>query len=182
MNDHHEGYINNRVLKLQVGFLINETGGYSRDTEFDIPSRLRIADDLTVDYLRGTLHLSRTSRGILVQGELASRRHAECGRCLDEVTVELETPIEELYVYPPEPDAEFTVADDGILDLAPLLREEMLLGMPINVLCKPDCAGLCPNCGQNLNDGPCDCGQDDIDPRFAALKALKDDLNNRSKQ
>ncbi len=174
MNDTHNGYVNNRVLKLQVGFLLSEGVGQSRETEFDVP-RLRVADDLTLDYLRGTLRLSRTSRGILVQGTLDTAIEGECSRCLDHASVQLEVPIEELYVYPPRPEADFTVADDGILDLTPLLREEIILDTPMGVLCRPDCAGLCPTCGKNLNEGPCDCDRDEIDPRLAALKALKDD-------
>ncbi len=175
MSETHQGYVNNRVLKLQVGFLLNEGVGQSRDIEFDVP-RLRIADDLMLDYLRGMLHLSRTSRGILVQGTINTTARGECVRCLEPASVDLEVPVEELYVYPPEPGAEFTVADDGILDLALLLREEIILDTPMGVLCKPDCAGLCPTCGKNLNEGPCDCEGEDIDPRLAALKRLKDEL------
>jgi uncharacterized protein len=69
------------------------------------------------------------------------------------------------------------VADDGILDVAPLVRQEVILATPIGVLCRPDCAGLCPTCGRNLNDGPCDCDHDAIDPRLAALKQLKSRLS-----
>ncbi|HVO42849.1 MAG TPA: DUF177 domain-containing protein [Aggregatilineales bacterium] len=165
-------YVSNRVLKIQVGFLLSEGVGKSVDMEFDVPS-LRLDADLTLSILRGSLHLSRTSYGILVQGELRTTRQTECRRCLDEVEFPVRLSIEELFVSPPKPDAEFTVADDGILDLTPLLRQEVILAMPLGVLCKPDCAGLCPTCGTNLNDGPCDCTQDTIDPRFAALKALK---------
>jgi uncharacterized protein len=176
--DTHKGYISNRVLKIQVGFLLSDTAGKSRDTEFDVPT-LRVSDDLTLDFLRGKLHLSRTSRGILVQGTLHSQIGGECVRCLNEATVPLDVHIEELFVYPPEPDAEFTVSDDGILDLAPLIREETILDMPIGILCRPECAGLCPTCGKNLNDGPCDCEREDIDPRLSALKALKESMQKK---
>jgi len=171
VTDHH--YVNNRVLKMQVGFLLNEGVGQSRDVEFDVPT-LKVSDDLTLDHLRGTLHLTRNSRGILVQGTLDASLQGECGRCLTPTAVDLEVPIEELFVYPPRPEAEFNLGEDGILDLAPLLREEIIIDTPIGILCKPDCAGLCPNCGKNLNEGPCGCERDEIDPRFAALKALKD--------
>jgi uncharacterized protein len=172
------GFINNRILKIQVGFLLSEGAGQSRDFEFDVPQALRVADDMMLDYLHGTLHLSRTSRGILVQGTLDTRFDSECARCLDNTLVSLQVPIEELFVYPSEPDAELVVPEDGNLDLAPLLREEIITNTPIGILCKSDCAGLCPNCGQNLNDGPCGCESEDIDPRLAALKALKDHLKD----
>ena len=90
--DTHKGYISNRVLKIQVGFLLSDTAGKSRDTEFDVPT-LRVSDDLTLDFLRGKLHLSRTSRGILVQGTLHSQIGGECVRCLNEATVPLDVDI-----------------------------------------------------------------------------------------
>ena len=174
MSDIHTGYINNRILKLQVGFLLSEGSvGQSRDVEFDVP-HLRVAEDLTLDFLRGKLHLSRSSRGILVQGTLETQINSECKRCLEDTSVELTVPVEELFVYPPEPGELSTLTDDGILDLTPLLREEIILNTPIGNLCKPDCAGLCLTCGKNLNDGPCDCEAEDINPHFAMLKSLKD--------
>ena len=175
VNDTRNGYVSNRVLKIQVGFLLNEGVGQSRDTEFDVPW-MRVSNDLMLNYLRGVLHLSRTSRGILVQGTLKTSLQGECARCLSDMSVNLDIPIEELFVYPPEAYAEFTLTDDGILDLAPLLREEIILDTPIGVLCKPDCAGLCPVCGGNLNQTLCECEREDVDPRFAALKRLKDEV------
>jgi len=64
------------------------------------------------------------------------------------------------------------VGEDGMIDLAPLVRELSLLSVPIKVLCRPDCQGLCQECGANLNLGECGCATDDIDPRFAVLEAL----------
>ncbi len=176
MTETQNGYVSNRILKIQVGFLLNEGPGQSRDYEFDVPSTLRVAEDLTLDYLFGSLHLSRTSRGILVQGTLDTRIDTECTRCLEKTAVEIKVPIEELFVNPPEPGEEWNLGEDGILDLVPLVREEIILDTPIGALCRPDCAGICPTCGKNLNDGPCGCEPDNIDPRFSALKKLKDDL------
>jgi hypothetical protein len=77
VKDRHSGYVNSRVLKFQVGFLLADGGGHSRDSELDIPT-LRVADDMYLDYLRGNLRFSRTSRGILVQGTLHTSVLAEC--------------------------------------------------------------------------------------------------------
>jgi uncharacterized protein len=170
----HTHYVNNRILKINVGFLLSESVGQSRDTELDVPDPLKVADDLTIDGLRGVIHLSRNSRGILVQGQLATEFPSECARCLDETSVPVDLDLEELYVYPAEPGAAFVVTDDGNLDLAPLIREEAIVSVPQTALCRPDCAGLCPTCGANLNEGPCDCNKDPIDPRFAALQKLLD--------
>ena len=177
MTEIHTAFINNRILKLQVGFLLSEGAGQSRDIEFDVPQALRLADDLMLDYLHGTLHLSRSSRGILVQGALETSMQGQCGRCLSSAAIHIDVALEELFVYPPELGVEeSTVAEDGILDVAPLLREEIFLLTPIGVLCRPDCAGLCPNCGSNLNEGACGCLPEAVDPRFVMLQALKDDL------
>lgn len=176
MSEPAHGYVGPRVLRFQIGFLLAEGKGHSSDTTLDIP-RLRVAEDLTLDYLRGVLRFSRTSRGILVQGTLETQVPAQCARCLDDVPIRLTIPLEEMFVYPAEPDAEFNVPETGILDLAPLLREEIILQIPIGTLCRPDCAGLCPTCGKNLNLGPCNCAHDDVDPRLAALRALKERLS-----
>jgi uncharacterized protein len=169
----HQGYVNRRVLKLNVGFLLSEGVGYQRVIDLDIP-RIQVADDLELDYLQGELRLSRNSRGLLIQGMLETSIVGECARCLTPTLIPVELKLEELFSYPPDPDADYSVDDTGILDLAPLLREEAILAIPMGVLCRPDCAGLCPQCGQNWNEGSCDCEQDDIDPRFSVLR---DQLN-----
>ncbi|HCC02150.1 MAG TPA: nucleic acid-binding protein [Ruminococcaceae bacterium] len=64
--------------------------------------------------------------------------------------------------------------EDGSLDVDNLLREDILLALPTKFLCKEDCKGLCPICGKNLNEGPCDCKQHQIDPRLEVLKQLID--------
>ncbi|MCS6870375.1 MAG: DUF177 domain-containing protein [Anaerolineae bacterium] len=176
MNTSSNGYVPPRVLKFQLGFLLEGTRGQISETELDIP-RLRVAEDVTVDFLRGQLRFSRTSRGILVQGVLRTAICLECSRCLTETSVALEIQLEELYLAQPSPHAEFTIGEDGILDLSPLLRQEIILETPIVALCKPDCLGLCSECGQNLNEGTCSCRAEAIDPRLAALKALRDKLS-----
>ena len=101
----------------------------------------------------------------------------ECVRCLDEANIEIHIGLDELYYYPPHiaPAGENWVGEDGMIDLAPLVRELSLLSLPIKVLCRPDCQGLCQECGANLNHGECGCAPDDIDPRFAILAALLKD-------
>ncbi|MCH4239980.1 MAG: DUF177 domain-containing protein [Oscillospiraceae bacterium] len=64
--------------------------------------------------------------------------------------------------------------DDGSLDVDKLLQEDILLELPTKFLCKPDCKGICPICGKNLNEGPCGCSQHQIDPRLEVLKQLID--------
>ncbi len=167
-------FVNPRVLKINVGFILAESAGYQRMMELDLP-RVRIGGDLELDYVRGALRLSRNSRGVLVQGTLGTALVGECARCLEATQVPVSIELEELFTYPPSPDAPYAVEETGNLDLGPLLREEVILAVPMTILCRPDCAGLCPQCGQNWNEGPCDCPQETIDPRLASLRSLLDD-------
>ena len=172
VNHPHNGFVSNRVLKFNVGFLLSASIGTSRDMTFDVPA-LAVSEDLKLAFLRGTVRVSRTKEGILVQGKLETAAESECRRCLTEVSVPVELTVEELFATTPNPTTEFTVGEDAVLDLTPLLREEIIISTPFAPLCKPDCAGLCPVCGQNLNVGTCDCKLDDIDPRFAVLQQLR---------
>lgn len=175
-------YVNPRVLKLNVGFIVAEGPGFSRVTDLDIPERLRVADDLDVEQLQGTLRLTRTSEGILLQGVMNCTHFAECNRCLEEVEITFDFDLEELFAIPLHgEDSAFVVGEDGILDLAPLLREEIFLQTPNHILCKADCKGLCIKCGQNLNHGECGCDREEIDPRWASLATLQKRLTDNER-
>jgi len=167
------GYISNRVLKLNVGFLLAAGPGHSHETVFDVPA-VRVSDDLDLAYIRGPVRLSRTKEGILVQEQLEVALNEECSRCLENVFTQLTIDLAELFSYPVAAGAEFSVSDDGILDLAPLIRAEVLIAISGGVLCRPDCKGLCPDCGANLNLTSCSCADEQIDPRMAKLKELLD--------
>jgi uncharacterized protein len=164
------------LLALNVGFLIKEDVGYSRTLEYAEP-HAHIGDDLDVRDLRGALTLTRTPQGILVQGALTGEVAGECSRCLDPLQVSLRGGIDELYYYPPStaPEPELAIPDDLNLDLAPVLRDDLLLSLPIQALCRPECRGLCPTCGINLNREGCDCASSDLDPRLAKLRDLLKD-------
>ena len=166
-------YVSNRVLKLNVGFLISGGPGHIHHTEFDVPA-VRVSDDLLLSFIKGALRLSRTKEGILVQGELEVGYEGECSRCLDPVLQSLAIEIEELYSYPASADIEFAISEDGNLDLAPLLRAEIMIAAARSVMCRDNCQGLCPECGVNWNHERCNCDLDDIDPRLAQLKELLD--------
>jgi uncharacterized protein len=180
-NSHHQSFVNRRVLKINVGYLLAEGPGYQRVIALDLP-RVQLDDDSELDFLKGNVRLSRNSQGILVQGALATDVVTECARCLTPISVPVELKLEELFSYPPSSDVPYSVEETGILDLAPLLREEAILAVPMGALCRPDCAGLCPQCGQNWNEGPCDCKQETGDPRFAILRARLNETGQRDDQ
>ncbi|MEK7277040.1 MAG: DUF177 domain-containing protein [Chloroflexota bacterium] len=159
------------ALRLNVGFILKEHVGYSREFDFDIPL-LEVADDLELTNFRGLVRLTRTTQGIYAHGRFSGEQSAECVRCLAPISQPVKSELSQLYDFPPTPKADFFVSDTGLLDLSPLLREDMLLAMPIRPLCRPDCKGLCPTCGQDRNTDPCTCEEDGVNPRLAQLKNL----------
>ena len=108
-------YVSNRVLKLNVGFLLSAGPGHSHDTEFHAPA-VRVSDDVAVEYIRGPLRLFRTKEGLLVRGWLQVGLTDECYRCLDDVPREITFEVEELYSYPTPDVTEYSISDDGVLD------------------------------------------------------------------
>jgi uncharacterized protein len=124
--------------------------------------------------VRLDVRLESVVDGVLVSGTLRASLAAECGRCLEPVTEDLEVDIAELFAYEPDPDdAEIPVLDGDFLDLEALLRDAVVLALPLNPVCDDDCAGLCVTCGERLADAGPDHGHDAVDPRWAALSALK---------
>lgn len=160
-------------LRFNVGFLLEASLGTSRQIELDYPT-IWVAEDLTLTPLTGTFTVTRTSEGIYLSGTLESAYHIECVRCLEEAVVSVQIKLDDLFYYPPStaPEGEFVVGENGFIDLAPLVRELSLLEMPMQPVCRPDCQGLCMECGQNLNEADCGCVVENIDPRMAALRRL----------
>ncbi len=137
----------------------------------------------------------KVSGGVLLRGSLTAQLEAPCKRCLKDVRVAL--PIAFVLNLVPEsllktgseddeederkePDGSFhldsadqEVFDGKKIDLDPIVREQVLLALPMDAVCKEDCKGLCPVCGQNLNERECSCERKVIDPRLASLKNIK---------
>jgi len=134
----------------------------------------RLAQDLNVEYVRGTLRLTRTDQRVLAQGRIETEVPAECVRCLEPLNLPLRIRIEELFtLFPASPaDKTYHIGEDGYLNLDRPLAELVQLAIPIQTLCRPDCRGLCSQCGQNLNEGTCSCSDEADDPRLAALRTL----------
>jgi len=127
--------------------------------------------DLTLD-----LRLESVVEGILVSGTVAAVARGECVRCLDPVVLELRLPVQELYAYPgasAAEDEETRELEDDLLDLEPVVRDGVVLALPLQPVCRVDCPGLCPTCGVRLADDP-EHGHDDVDPRWSALLAMTD--------
>lgn len=165
--------IDNRILKLNVGFLLKESAGYSREITFNHQGELK-AEEVSITRLHGSLRLTRTPQGILIQDALHAQTPTKCTRCLKPFEMPFTIEFSDLFVFPkgPDPLDPYYVDDNGIINLVPIIREETILSIPMQVLCSPDCKGLCSECGQDLNEGTCDCKSEHFDPRLASLRAL----------
>jgi uncharacterized protein len=121
------------------------------------------------------VRLESVTEGVLVTGTVTTPLRGECARCLDPLTDELVVDIVELFAYPDSATDETSSADEvhriggDYLDIEPVVRDGIVLGLPWTPLCRPDCAGLCPTCGERLDDLPADHAHETIDPRWAAL-------------
>jgi uncharacterized protein len=124
------------------------------------------------------LVLTSVSEGVYVSGAVRGSLTGECGRCLNEIGESFEVALAELYAYADSTTEETTDEDEvgrmqgDLLDLEPAVRDAVVLMLPANPLCRPDCPGLCPDCGVHFDDLPPDHGHEDIDSRWAALRSL----------
>lgn len=119
------------------------------------------------------LHLESLSDGIVVTGSVSAPWHTICRRCLAPIDGMLEAEVHELFQLTlVDPDASPIIGD--VVDLAPVVREILLVELPSEPTCRPDCAGLCPSCGTDLNTARCRCDSLPGDDRWSVLDQLRD--------
>ena len=131
---------------------------------------VQAGDELTLD-----LRMESVVEGVLVSGTVAGSVVGECSRCLDPIQDSVEVEVVELFAYPDSATSETTDEDEvsrltgDTIDLEPMVRDGVVLALPIAPLCRADCAGLCVDCGQRWDDLPPEHAHSTIDPRWAAL-------------
>jgi uncharacterized protein len=122
------------------------------------------------------LRLESVVDGVLVSGVIRAHVEAECGRCLEPVQDGVEVDIQELFAYEADRDDDDTLTLEGdFIDLEPIARDAVVLGLPLNPVCADECAGLCTGCGELLRELPEDHHHDGTDPRWAALSTYRTD-------
>ena len=164
------------LFRLNVGFIIHETVGYSREFEIETPA-VNLSPDLTLTNVYGIVRISRTAQGLLLQAKMRAESQSECGRCLEPFVQSLEVDFTELYAFSRNSVTEsgLLVPETGVIDLSPIIREEMLLAFPLKPICQPDCRGLCPICGENRNLTTCDHIEETVDSPLIVLRTLLED-------
>jgi uncharacterized protein len=123
-----------------------------------------------------TVSFTRATSGIVFRQRLATTLRGPCQRCLEDAAVPLAIDATEYEDARPGTDEDLRTQYlvDQRLDLSAWARDAIALALPAQILCADDCAGLCAQCGANLNEGPCGCALPPPDPRLAKLAALKD--------
>lgn len=170
-------------MQMNVSQLLQEPIGATR--RYQVDEALDISGDGNQSPVRGECRLLRTQEGILVNCEIDTEVALNCNRCDVAYQQPLHVEFEEEFVptidvhsgvalEPPEPGV-FTIDDHHILDISEAVRQYALTAIPLKALCSKACAGLCPTCGKNLNEGPCECPADEPDPRWARLRGLSTD-------
>ena len=168
-------------MEMNVSQLLQASVGTTRD--YQESEVIDIAGDGKGRLVQGEVRLLRTHRSILVKGALRTEVELTCSRCLSLFSSPLTLDIEEEYIPTvdvvsgaplplPEEPTSFTIDEHHVIDLAEAIRQYTLLATPMKPLCRKDCAGLCQNCGKNLNQGPCNCPVQEIDPRWSELIKL----------
>ncbi|MFG2192645.1 YceD family protein [Streptomyces sp. NPDC048639] len=149
-----------------------------------------VPGDATVEL---DLRLESVMEGVLVTGTARAPLKGECVRCLEPLGRELEADFQEMFSYPDADDRsreaesgddaedeDMLFLEDGMFDLEPVLRDAVVLALPLQPVCREDCPGLCPECGARLADDP-DHRHDAADTRWAALQGLADSLKGGEK-
>ncbi len=157
--------------------------GNVKDIDVEVDSSLLELGDkrIATQDVPVLFHLESTNTGIVVRGTVSAEYHDTCRRCLKDVSDRAAVDISEIYQREiTDPDAYLLEGEQ--LNLAPLVREHLLLALPDAPLCRADCPGLCPVCGadkSNPAEADCGCSVAAADPRWAALEALRERFDDR---
>jgi uncharacterized protein len=168
-----------------VAQLLKSPVGTTQDVVLDDSDSLdlREGEARLAGPITGHARLHRTNESIVVDGVAHIPVTLECSRCLTEFTATLDVPLRETF-YPsidietglpvrlPEDETAFVIDDHHQIDLREAIRQNLVLALPIQPLCREDCKGLCPECGRDLNVEPHTHETEARDERFAALRQL----------
>lgn len=130
------------------------------------------------------IRLESVVEGVLVTGTVTAQAVGECVRCLDPLERELHASFQELYVYPDSDgtdDDEATRFEGDLIDLESVVRDAVVLALPLAPVCRDDCRGLCPDCGARLDADP-EHRHEAVDPRWAALAGFRSELDQDEKK
>jgi len=157
--------------------------GEMREARFDVVLAERWGEGLVAvqsgEEVDVDVRLESVHEGILASGTARAEYAGVCGRCLTDIVQPVEVEFQELFAYPGREASDFEVQDDHV-DLETPVRDALVLSLPFQPVCRPDCPGLDPETGERLADQPEIAPRETIDPRWAALAELAGDPANGS--
>jgi len=119
------------------------------------------------------LQVNNTNKVMLVYGNIQTELKATCGRCLETYVYPFSLSFQDKWVFRAQATEDLLetalLLDKDEVDVKERIFEQIVIALPMKFICSTECQGLCPTCGANRNLTPCHCGEDDINPRFAAL-------------
>ncbi|PSL39796.1 uncharacterized protein CLV49_3445 [Labedella gwakjiensis] len=146
--------------------------GEMREHSYDFPVPDQLGEGLVAvkegTQLHAEIRLESVHEGILVTAEIDTTADGECGRCLREMSQPVEVEFQELFAYSGSEASEYEVLNDHV-DLEPLVRDAVVLSLPFQPVCTPDCPGLDPETGERMESRPDPESREASDPRWAAL-------------
>ena len=149
--------------------------GASKHIESQVPpGDIDVHDDRVAGDIAVAIDATSSIDGVIVHGTVSTPWRTQCRRCLTEVAGTAVSAVDEIFQQHPQHQDAVEIVGDQI-DLAPVVREYVLLDLPEAPLCKEDCAGICPTCGIDRNVATCDCATAAVDPRWSALEGLNFD-------
>ena len=173
-------------MLFNVSGLVQEGIGATRQHQVD---GVILSDDREPEQVTGSVELLRTKAGILVRARLNLVEPETCSRCLQPLQETVHIDFEEEFQsivdlqsgQPLEENDEdaFLIDENHLLDLTEAVRQYREASAEMQPLCRPDCAGLCPRCGHDLNQGECSCTTGPVDDRWAALWGLRSETEGK---
>jgi uncharacterized protein len=166
-------------MKINVSQLLKQPLGTTRNISVAEQIANKAGESCGVE---GELSITRTGKGLFVSGELTIDDKGTCGRCLETFEYAGKLKVEEEFLptvdivtgLPLEArDDAFQIDEHHQIDIGDILYQYACMSVPMKLVCKEDCAGICPTCGKNLNKGKCRCSQQIVDKRWAKLAALR---------
>lgn len=166
-------------LKLSVAEILGRPGEYRDVVVSERLGGMTTAVATADAPVEAALRVESVVEGVLVSGGVSTPAVLHCARCLASFRSALTFRVCELFVGRSHDSGEELYRIKGTeIDLEPMLRDAVALALPLRPLCRDDCRGLCAHCGRDLNESDCDCTEDEIDPRWAELSALRAKLES----
>ncbi|MFF9409001.1 YceD family protein [Streptomyces anandii] len=191
--DHRDPFVfDTHELGRRPGALQRLTRTVPAPRDFGIKGVIGVPEGTPVEL---ELRLESVMEGVLVTGTARAQAEGECVRCLEPLGLELEADFQEMFSYPDaddrgrviaepgddaEDDEDRLFVEDGLIGLESVLRDAVVLALPMQPVCQEDCPGLCSECGARLADDP-DHHHDAVDIRWAALQGLAGTMSDGEK-